>query len=180
MHHAFETTPHQIDLASSLQFLLLLGSKVFLGDPNFAKHIILDVLFPLSFDDAWLDMFDVLEPLEVTDSDSTCIQEDVRQNTNVFLHEHLLSLLGSRSIGSFSNDATLEPVCILRVDSLFHGSRTENVAWLVDSGLVLVPLLDSWIVMDALVRLLELEVLETLRVDTSGVIDRPIVFSHSH
>lgn len=61
-------------------------------------------------------MFKILEPLKVRNSDSTTVDEEIRDNDNSFLKEDFFSIESSWAVGSFNNDFALEVVCIELVD----------------------------------------------------------------
>lgn len=73
-------------------------------------------------------MLDVLEPLEVADSHSSCVAEDVREEAHSLLEQDLLSLAGSGTIGSLHDQLAVESVSVVDVDGLLEGSWDEDVA----------------------------------------------------
>lgn len=73
-------------------------------------------------------MVEVLEPFEVTDSDSSGIAENVGQELNALFEQDLLAFKSSGSICGFNNQLCLEPVSILDVDRLLQCCRNEEIA----------------------------------------------------
>lgn len=66
------------------------------------------------------------------------------------------------------------------MNSLFHSSWTEYVTLFVNGSLILEPQCSLRVVMYALIRTTQLELLKSHRVNTIRVINRAIMFSHPH
>lgn len=62
------------------------------------------------------NVLDILEPLEVADSDTTSVAEHIRQEAHSLLEQDLLSLAGGGTIGSLHDELALETVSIVDVD----------------------------------------------------------------
>lgn len=78
-------------------------------------------------------MLNVLEPLEVADCHSSCVAEDVGEEAHSLLEQDLLSLAGSRPIGSLHDQLAVEPVGVVDVNGLLEGSWDEDVTALTHS-----------------------------------------------
>lgn len=61
-------------------------------------------------------MIEVLEPLEVADSDTSSIAEDVRKELNALSQQDLLALQSSGPISSLHNQLCLESIGVVHVD----------------------------------------------------------------
>ena len=77
-------------------------------------------------------MFDVFEPFEVRNSDTTSIAKDVREETDSLIKQDLFSISGCRTIGSFDDQFALEFVSVVSVYGLFESSRDEDIAEYLD------------------------------------------------
>ena len=77
------------------------------------------------------DMVQVLEPLKVRDCDTTSIDVHVRDDKDSLGPQDIISLGSDGSIGSLSNDLSLDLVSVAGIDDLLHGGRDENIAFLV-------------------------------------------------
>lgn len=76
------------------------------------------------------DVLDVLEPLEVRDSDTAAVCKHVRNDDDAAFHESLFSHKGSRAIGTFQDNAAVEGVRIVDRDRLLNCSGDQDVALL--------------------------------------------------
>jgi hypothetical protein len=74
------------------------GLKLETGDVgNNEKEIEFGFFFPLASKSSWSHVVEILKPFEVADSDTTSVNEDIREENNSLLSEDLLSGDGSRS-----------------------------------------------------------------------------------
>lgn len=58
-------------------------------------------------------MVQVLQELEIRDRDSSCVDEDIREDQHSVVDEHLLGFLGRGAIGCFCKDFAVEFVGIV-------------------------------------------------------------------
>jgi len=65
---------------------------------NNVKEIKFGFLFPLASKSSWSHVIEILKPFEVADSDTTSVNENIREEYNSLLSEDLLSGDGSRSL----------------------------------------------------------------------------------
>ena len=61
-------------------------------------------------------MVHVLQPFEVTDSDTTSVTQDIRQELDSSSEKDLFSLNGGWSVGSLDNEFAVELVSVVSVD----------------------------------------------------------------
>lgn len=73
------------------------------------------------------DVFDVLEPLEVADGDSSSVAEHIRQEADSFFEEDVLALASGWPVSSLNDEFALELVSVVKVDGLLEGRGDENV-----------------------------------------------------
>lgn len=104
-HNFLETTVDNIFISSSSEEFLVFnfkGLKLETGDVgNNEKEIEFGFFFPLASKSSGSHVVEILKPFEVADSDTTSVNEDIREEYNSLLSEDLLSGDGSRSISSF-------------------------------------------------------------------------------
>ena len=89
----------------------------------------LDFLFLFIFlcQSSWWNMFKILEPFKVRNSDSTDIDKHIRYDYNSSFLEHFFSHKSSWTISSFNNNFTLKFICIFIVNWSFNCSRNQNI-----------------------------------------------------
>ena len=73
-------------------------------------------------------MLDVLEPLEVADSDTAAVAEHVGEEADALLEQDGLALGGGGAVGSLHDQLALEIVGVVDVDRLLEGGRDEDIA----------------------------------------------------
>lgn len=61
-------------------------------------------------------MIHVLQPFKVTDSDTTSVTQDIRQELDSSSEKNLFSLNSGWSVGSLNNKFTVELVSVVSVD----------------------------------------------------------------
>ena len=61
-------------------------------------------------------MIHVLQPFKVTDSDTTSVTQDIRQELDSSSEKNLFSLNSGWSVGSLNNQFTVELVSVVSVD----------------------------------------------------------------
>lgn len=61
-------------------------------------------------------MIEILEPFEITDSDSSSIAKNVGKELDSFFKEDFLTFKGSRTISSLDNQLGLEFISVVDVD----------------------------------------------------------------
>ena len=72
-------------------------------------------------------MLEVLEPLEIADSDTSSIQEDIRKEADTLSSADPFPFQGGGAIGSLDYDFALETMGIVLVDGHLEGSRDEEI-----------------------------------------------------
>ena len=97
---------------------------------------------------------------------------------NSSIDENPLAFESSRAIGRFDDKLGLELMSIVHVDSLFKGSRDEEIAGFVN-GRVVVEGFGAGVALDSFVLGSNLILIEVSGVDSCGFIDAPIEFCHS-
>ena len=76
-------------------------------------------------------MVEILQPLEVGDSDTTGVDVHVGDDETALVLEDLVSSGGDGPVGGLSNDPGLDLVSVTLVDGLLHGGGDQDVAGLV-------------------------------------------------
>mmetsp|Transcript_23457 Transcript_23457/g.58701 ORF Transcript_23457/g.58701 Transcript_23457/m.58701 type:complete len:421 (-) Transcript_23457:104-1366(-) len=74
-------------------------------------------------------MRDVLQPLKIRDHHTSSIQEHIRENNHSFVCQDTISLRGSRSVCSFTNNLRLNVVGVVSCDLLFECSRNQHITF---------------------------------------------------
>lgn len=74
-------------------------------------------------------MVEVLEPFEERHGDTTGVDVKIGNDEDVAVEENLIGSWCGWSVGSFSDDLSLNLVCVITVDDFFNGSGNENVAF---------------------------------------------------
>jgi hypothetical protein len=107
---------HYIDFLGSLDLCKQRGVFWDLIPKNMQQvvSLLLLVLFGKS---SWGDMVKILEPLEVRNSHSSCVGEDIRDNSNSFLSQKLIGHESHWSIGTLNHDLASEVVDVVDVNS---------------------------------------------------------------
>lgn len=123
-------------------------------------------------------MVKVLKPFKVADGDTPGIAQNIWKEMNSSIDENPLALESSRAIGRFDDKLGLELMSIVHVDGLFKGSRDEEIAGFVDGG-VIVKGFGTGVPLYSFVLGSNLILIEVSGVDTCGLIDASIEFSHS-
>lgn len=125
-HHLLNTGVHDVLLSGTLQEFVLVDGKTS-GLVDDVQKIVLGLFLPLAGHSSGIHVLEVLQPLEIADSDSTSIAEDVRQESDTLGQADLLSFDGGGAIGSLHDDFALEEMGIVDVDGHFESGRDENV-----------------------------------------------------
>jgi len=120
---------------------------------------------------------EVLEPFEVGDGDSTGVKEDIGEEDDAFLGGDFLGGLGGRAVGGFGDHLALEFMSVELVEGLFEGGGDEDVALLVDGGLVSPGLLSLRVLSDTTLRLFVF--VKVFGINSVGVIDRTVPFGNT-
>ena len=70
----------------------------------------------------------ILQPFEVRDGDAARIGEDIRNDHDAFLSEHVIGVGRGRSVGAFQDDLRFDPCRVLACEHVFERGRDEDVA----------------------------------------------------
>merc|ERR1719427_118354 len=114
------------------------------------------------------DMIEVLQPLEVRDSDTTSVDVEIGDNQDIAVLKNLVASGGDGAVGSLGNNLGLDLVGVALVDDFLNGGGDEDVTGLVQQILALVgggggEAHDG--------SVLQLVFLQCLGVNTVGVVD---------
>lgn len=151
-HDFLQTCINDVDLSCALQHLDLFEflSWQISGFLDDIQKVLLCFLFPFSVHSSWSDMFQILQPFEIADSNTTCITQNIRQELNTLVSQDLFTFHCGWSIGSLNDKFGLELVSIVLVDGLLQSSWNEEVNWFVNGRVIKVGL-TSWVSLDCFV-----------------------------
>lgn len=124
-------------------------------------------------------MLQVLQPLEVTNCDASCIAQDIRQKLNTFLPQNLLSFHCCWTVGSLNNQFGLEFVSVVFVDGFFKGGWDEEINRPIDCR-VIKESLRTWVTFNRFVFIFFLILKKLIRVDSILIPDATVPFSDSN
>jgi hypothetical protein len=121
---------------------------------------------------------EVLEPLEVGDSDTTTVHEKIRAANDASGSEDLLTSEGGRAISTLNDDLALQVRSIALVNGFLGSSGNEEVALLLHEreGVLKFNLLGTWVASEG--SILREPLLGIVGVDTSGVVDGRVVLNN--
>lgn len=188
LHSVFETRMDNVLFASTSDFGLeavgrlhrdFSSETTFKGFLNTSEQEVIGISFVFEGQTTERDVVKVLQPFEEGNSDTTTVDEHVGDDQAIStLEKDLVGSWGSRSVGSFSNDFSLDAVSVSFVDSLFTGSRDEDVAFFEHEFIEGFEVLGSGESFDGAV--FQFVVFEFLGMDTLGVVDSRIPFLNSN
>mmetsp|Transcript_40767 Transcript_40767/g.56804 ORF Transcript_40767/g.56804 Transcript_40767/m.56804 type:complete len:268 (-) Transcript_40767:127-930(-) len=178
-HDLLQTRVHNIDLTRTSQKLLMslfnVDSQLGLLFNNL-QQIEFRFLLPLLDHSTRSHVIQILQPFEVRHGDTTSIQQDIGQNQNALRLQNLFTGQSSGTISGFSHDLALEFVGVELVDRLLNGGRDQDIARLVESGIIL----ERFGTREALnSSLLHLVLDELLRVDAVRLVDGAVIFDNA-
>jgi hypothetical protein len=124
------------------------------------------------------DVFQVLEPLEVGASDTTAVDEEIGAADNTTSGEDLLSLEGSRAVGTLEDGVGLDVLGVTSVKGLLDSSGDKVVAFKLEEAIGVVEFLHSGTGEAIKGTVLFHEVLNVLHNKTVGVVDSRVVFNN--
>jgi hypothetical protein len=145
---------------------------------NDFQKVLLGLLLPFSIHSSWSDVFQVLQPFEITDSDTTGITQNIWQELNAFISQDLFSFQSGWTVGSFNDKFGLEFVSIVFVDSFFQSSGNKEVNRFVDGGIIQEGF-TAWISLDCFVFVSFLVLEEFIRVDSVWIEDTSVPFGNT-
>ena len=104
-HDFLQTSINNINLSGSFQEFLPV--ELFRWQPsgllNNVKKVLFGFFLPFSVHSAWSHVFQVFQPFEITDGNTSCVTKNVGKELDAFLFEDCLALHGGWTVGGLDD-----------------------------------------------------------------------------
>mmetsp|Transcript_907 Transcript_907/g.807 ORF Transcript_907/g.807 Transcript_907/m.807 type:complete len:209 (+) Transcript_907:453-1079(+) len=122
-------------------------------------------------------MFGVFQVLKVGDDQATTIHQNVRKDHDILFLKNFLSIDCGWTICSLNQNLAIDFGSIFFIDSLFKGSRGQNITFFIKNAVVVVGV-SNRVVGDGSLKISISH--KFFGINTIGIKDRPILFNNTN